>query len=124
MSALREWAAASDGGKGGSGGARSAVKVNSLGKWKTALQMVAMVALLALRHAASPGGWGHGLGVPTKVVHASTRGALALLWAGALLAVVSLYYYMSSVWRFFLYPGTGGPPPPQTKAKSSPPRRR
>ncbi len=28
-----------------------AVKVNSLGKWKTALQMVAMTALLVLRHA-------------------------------------------------------------------------
>ena len=129
MSALREWAAASDtggkGGGGGGGGARSAVKVNSLGKWKTALQMVAMVALLALRHAASPGGWGQRLGVPTRVVHGSTRGALALLWAGALLAVVSLYYYMSSVWRFFLYPGTGGPAPPsQAKARASPPRRR
>ena len=125
MSALREWAAASDtsstrtstsggkgGGGGGGGGARSAVKVNSLGKWKTALQMVAMVALLALRHAASPGGWARRAGIPDRAVHAATRASLALLWAGALLAVASLYYYMSSVWRFFLYPGTGGPPPP------------
>ena len=114
--ALREGAAASDtgnssGGKGG-GGARSAVKVNSLGKWKTALQMAAMVALLALRHAASPGGWARRAGISEKTVHAATRAALALLWAGALLAVASLYYYMSSVWRFFLYPGTGGPAPP------------
>lgn len=131
MSALREWAAASDsggksssGGGGGGGGARSAVKVNSLGKWKTALQMAAMVALLALRHAASPGGWARRLGIPTPVVHASTRASLALLWAGALLAVVSLYYYMSSVWRFFLYPGTGGPPvvaAGEEKEKRSPP---
>lgn len=117
MSALREWAAASDtnssgGSKGGGGGARSAVKVNSLGKWKTALQMAAMVALLALRHAASPGGWARRAGIAEATVHAATRAALALLWAGALLAVASLYYYMSSVWRFFLYPGTGGPAPP------------
>ena len=36
MSALREWAAASG------GGAHKAVKVNSLGKWKTALQVGAL----------------------------------------------------------------------------------
>ena len=125
MSALREWAAASDTGGGKSGGARSAVKVNSLGKWKTALQMVAMVALLALRHASSPGGWARRFGVPTHVVHAATRFSLGLLWAGALLAVASLYYYMSSVWRFFLYPGTGGPPPAASeKNKESSPQRR
>ena len=124
MSALREWAAASDtGGKTGGGGARSAVKVNSLGKWKTALQMVAMVALLALRHAASPGGWAQRLGLSTHLVHSATRFSLGLLWAGALLAVVSLYYYMSSVWRFFLYPGTGGPAfTEEGKAASSPAR--
>lgn len=117
MSALREWAAAASssgsGIGGGGGGPRSAVKVNSLGKWKTALQLVAMIALLSLRHAAAvPGGVAHILGVPERHVHALTRAALAVLWAGALLAVVSLYYYMASVWRFFLYPGTGGPPPP------------
>jgi CDP-diacylglycerol---glycerol-3-phosphate 3-phosphatidyltransferase len=39
ISALREWAA-------GTGGVRAAVKVNSLGKWKTALQMVAMSVLM------------------------------------------------------------------------------
>jgi CDP-diacylglycerol--glycerol-3-phosphate 3-phosphatidyltransferase len=39
ISALREWAA-------GSGGVRAAVKVNSLGKWKTALQMAAMSVLM------------------------------------------------------------------------------
>ena len=128
MSALREWAAASDTGKsGGGGGARSAVKVNSLGKWKTALQMAVMVALLALRHAASPGGWARRLGIPTRAVHVSTRASLALLWAGAVLAVASLCYYMSSVWRFFLYPGTGGPRAAVAaaageKEKKSPPR--
>lgn len=126
MSALREWAAAADAGGGEGGGARSAVKVNSLGKWKTALQMVAMVALLALRHAASPGGWARRSGVPVAVIHAATRLSLGLLWAGALLAVASLYCYMSSVWRFFLYPGTGGPAPaPEEKkgeAPSSPQR--
>lgn len=50
ISALREWAAAASstggGGGGGSGGVRAAVKVNSLGKWKTALQMAAMSALM------------------------------------------------------------------------------
>jgi len=55
ISALREWAAslgagsAAGGGIGGGqggGGMRAAVKVNSLGKWKTALQMAAMSALM------------------------------------------------------------------------------
>lgn len=51
ISALREWAASasassSSAGGGGGGGVRAAVKVNSLGKWKTALQMAAMSALM------------------------------------------------------------------------------
>jgi CDP-diacylglycerol--glycerol-3-phosphate 3-phosphatidyltransferase len=50
ISALREWAAAAASGGGGGGGSgggvRAAVKVNSLGKWKTALQMAAMSALM------------------------------------------------------------------------------
>ena len=43
MSALREWASA----KGGD--AHKAVKVNSLGKWKTATQMIAISVLLLVR---------------------------------------------------------------------------
>eukprot|EP00884_Botryococcus_braunii_P003121 jgi/Botrbrau1/1280/Bobra.0163s0063.2 len=43
MSSLREWAAASG------GGAHKAVKVNSLGKWKTACQMVALSSMLLFR---------------------------------------------------------------------------
>ena len=43
MSALREWASA----KGGD--AHKAVKVNNLGKWKTATQMVAISVLLLVR---------------------------------------------------------------------------
>ncbi|RMZ54199.1 hypothetical protein APUTEX25_005355, partial [Auxenochlorella protothecoides] len=79
MSALREWAAA------WSNEAHKAVKVNSLGKWKTALQMVAMTALLVLRHADLILGPGYESGL-----HALVLGALAVLWLAAFLAVWSL----------------------------------
>ena len=51
-----------------------AVKVNSLGKWKTALQMVAMSALLLLRNAdhilgdEKRGGWSAHLGADAQVL--------------------------------------------------------
>ncbi|KAL6768227.1 PGP1 [Auxenochlorella protothecoides x Auxenochlorella symbiontica] len=89
MSALREWAAA------WSNEAHKAVKVNSLGKWKTALQMVAMTALLVLRHADLILGPGYESGL-----HALVLGALAVLWLAAFLAVWSLVNYMSCVWKF------------------------
>ena len=91
---------------------RQAVKVNSLGKWKTALQMVAMSVILVLRRAEA---W---LPVPRTAAGRAALGAalasgmrasLALLWAGTFLAVLSLYYYMANVWHFFLYPDGGRP---------------
>ena len=51
-----------------------AVKVNSLGKWKTALQMVAMSALLLLRNAdhilgdEKRGGWSGPVGADVQAV--------------------------------------------------------
>ena len=69
-----------------------ALQVNSLGKWKTALQMVAMSALLILRKSRDWAGLGPDAAAAADVI---TRAALALLWGGALLAVVSLHYYMA-----------------------------
>lgn len=95
MSSLREWAAAS-GGK-----AHKAVKVNSLGKWKTALQMVAMSWMFFLRKA------GNLLGDKPEVLDMVQDAILVsylLLWGGACLALLSLYYYMANVWHFFRHP--------------------
>lgn len=100
MSALREWAAASG------SGAHKAVKVNSLGKWKTAVQMVAMSAMLFFRKAdALLGQEPHVL----EALHLGSMMSFALLFMGALLGAVSLYHYMSNVWRFFVYPNGVGP---------------
>jgi phosphatidylglycerophosphate synthase len=80
-----------------------AVKVSSLGKWKTALQMTAMSALLVLRN-------DHLVGDSARAlawVHAATLGAWATLVAATVLAVWSLANYMANVWHFFRYP-TGG----------------
>ncbi|KAL4419628.1 hypothetical protein ABPG77_008569 [Micractinium sp. CCAP 211/92] len=96
MSALREWAASS------SSGAHQAVKVNSLGKWKTALQMVAMSLLLVLRNA------DHLLGSEPLVLewlHFLTWCSWIMLWAATALALWSLANYMNNVWHFFRYPG-------------------
>lgn len=78
MSVLKERAAA----LGGS--VTQAVKVNSLGKWKTALQMGAMGGMLLLRRADTM------LGSAPDVlaaVHWGARVSLLGLWAGAFLAV-------------------------------------
>ncbi|GAB4818680.1 hypothetical protein N2152v2_005726 [Parachlorella kessleri] len=94
MASLREWAA------GCGQGASKAVKVNSLGKWKTALQMVAMSALLLLRNA------DHILGDDKRVVdwvHDITWGAWLALWVSAVLAVWSLANYTANVWHYFRY---------------------
>ena len=111
MSALREWAAACAG-----GGARAAVKVNSLGKWKTALQMVAMSGLLLLRgpalEAASEKVFPPALALCVRV-------SFAALWAGAILGAVSLHHYMAAVWHFFEYPG--GVPPAAVAAAAAVP---
>ncbi|PSC69713.1 CDP-diacylglycerol-glycerol-3-phosphate 3-phosphatidyltransferase [Micractinium conductrix] len=96
MSALREWAASSG------GSAHKAVKVNSLGKWKTALQMVAMSLLLVLRNA------DHLLGGEPWVltwIHDLTWVSFMSLWVATALAVWSLFNYMSNVWHYFRYPG-------------------
>ena len=84
MSAFREWAAAAG------EAARSAVAVNSLGKWKTAAQMVALALLLAADCAAT-----------SPVLLGCSRAAVAatgaaLLWLSAALAWVSLGAYMQA----------------------------
>jgi len=93
MSALREWAAAAG------GDAHKAVKVSSLGKWKTALQMTSMSILLVLRN-------DHLLSDSEIVVvwlHRGTLAAYGLLVASTALAVWSLARYMENVWEHFLY---------------------
>ncbi|EIE19561.1 CDP-diacylglycerol--glycerol-3-phosphate 3-phosphatidyltransferase [Coccomyxa subellipsoidea C-169] len=95
MSALREWAASSG------GGAHKAVKVNSLGKWKTALQMAALSALLLLHKAHNVLGRSEEV---LEALHWAARAALIVLWAGAFLAVWSLSNYMANVWTYFRYP--------------------
>ncbi|XP_024388203.1 CDP-diacylglycerol--glycerol-3-phosphate 3-phosphatidyltransferase 2 isoform X2 [Physcomitrium patens] len=79
MSALREWAASQG------GDVRQAVAVNSLGKWKTAAQMVALTLLLAGRD----GGGGVALGAA----------GVSLLYVSAGLAVWSLVVYIRSMWN-------------------------
>ena len=93
MSSLREWAAASG------GDAHKAVKVSSLGKWKTALQMTAMSLLLVLRN-------DHLVGDSDAVVawlHGATLACYALLVGSTVLALWSLARYMENVWQFFVY---------------------
>eukprot|EP00887_Chlorella_sp_A99_P001059 scaffold14.g1059.t1 len=92
MSSLREWAAASG------GGAHKAVKVNSLGKWKTALQLVAMSLLLLLRNGH------HLLGDEEHVMRWldwATWASFLVLWVATALACVSLANYMRQVWHWF-----------------------
>ena len=76
VSALREWAALA--------GAGGAVRVSSVGKWKTAAQMTAAPVLFA----------GGALHLP----HAAAIGAAAL-WAAALLAAWSMAEYCRAAWR-------------------------
>lgn len=79
MSALREWAASQG------GDVHKAVAVNSLGKWKTAAQMVALTLLLAGRD----GGGGVALGAA----------GVSLLYISAGLALWSLAVYIRSMWN-------------------------
>lgn len=95
MSSLREWAAAAR------NGAHEAVKVNSLGKWKTAMQMTGMSLLLLLRNG------DHILGDEPRVVkwiHRLTQCAWISLICAAILAVFSLANYMKQSWQYFRYP--------------------
>ena len=94
MSALREWAAAVG------GEAHGAVKVSSLGKWKTALQMTSMSLLLILRNDHLL--WPHSPTV-TEWLHRTTFVSYLILVASTILALVSLGRYMESVWEHFAY---------------------
>lgn len=89
MSALREWAAAAG------PAARSAAAVSAAGKAKTALQMVAIVALLlaSCRPCCAPQA---GLGAWLYKTSASV-GAPALV-GGTLLGLVSLAQYFGALW--------------------------
>ncbi|KAI8469819.1 MAG: phosphatidylglycerophosphate synthase [Monoraphidium minutum] len=104
MSALREWAAAAG------GGAHKAVKVNALGKWKTALQMTAMSLLLFCRDTTFvPRVW-----AAAHVTQAGVSGAsFTLLWGSAVLALWSLSTYFVNVWSHFVAPQ---PAPAKKKA--------
>ena len=95
MSAVREWAASAG------SGARSAVKVNSLGKWKTAVQMTAMSLLLLLRQPTET--YSSLMGVALDAVLGSqiVWGSFALLWIGTLLSVWSLMVYFAAIWEHF-----------------------
>ncbi|CAG9462995.1 unnamed protein product [Pedinophyceae sp. YPF-701] len=96
MSALREWAAAS------SGDAHKAVKVNTLGKWKTVLQMSSMTVLLFARRL--PVGLFPSLsdGEDRRVL--TTVVAFAGLWGAALLTVASFVVYFKNAWEHFFAP--------------------
>ena len=61
-----------------------AVKVNSLGKWKTALQLVAMSGMMLLHKAERVAGNAPDM---LDALHWGAHASLALLWAGAFLAV-------------------------------------
>ncbi|MEW5304616.1 MAG: hypothetical protein WDW38_009827 [Sanguina aurantia] len=98
MSALREWAASSG------GAAQKAVKVNSLGKWKTALQMVSLSVLLLLRQPAHTWTLITGIDASEALLSHVSIASLWALWGGCLLGVWSLAIYMSNVWTHFLYP--------------------
>ncbi|CAL5228181.1 g11263 [Coccomyxa viridis] len=113
MSSLREWAAASG------GTAHKAVKVNSLGKWKTALQMVAMSGMLLLHRPENV------LGVDHRALEHlqwATYACLLLLWAGAFLSVWSLSNYMANVWTYMRYPGDLASPHASPRQALSPQR--
>jgi CDP-diacylglycerol--glycerol-3-phosphate 3-phosphatidyltransferase len=84
MSALREWCAA----KGGE--AHAAVKVNNLGKYKTATQMLALTVLLFVRDGSA---WFANGAYDAILVD----GGVYCLWVSAALALVSLWVYMSGV---------------------------
>ncbi len=84
MSAFREWASAAG------GDAHKAVAVNSLGKWKTAAQMVAITALLG---ADAVG--------PASAAAAATVGVVTL-WLSAGLALASLGVYMKGALPFLM----------------------
>lgn len=91
VSALREWAALT--------GIDAAVKVSSLGKWKTGMQMTAIPCLLA-----GDSVWRiFGIFVPVAAGHASPFVAAGevFLWLSAALALWSMGQYCSAAWRAY-----------------------
>ncbi|KAJ6793654.1 putative cardiolipin synthase (CMP-forming), mitochondrial [Iris pallida] len=84
MSAVREWAASQN------GKILEAVAVNSLGKWKTATQMIALTVLVAARDTSLAG---------YDVLVAS---GVLLLYISAGLSLWSLVVYMRKIWRILL----------------------
>ena len=93
MSALREWASA----KGGD--AHKAVKVNNLGKWKTATQMVAISVLLLVRDGVPKAIESF---LPSMLASELTNAGVVTLWISAALAALSLYVYMAPVLKYML----------------------
>ena len=91
MSALREWASA----KGGD--AHKAVKVNNLGKWKTATQMVAISVLLLVRDGVPKAMESF---LPKMLASELTNVGVVTLWVSAALAALSLYVYMAPVLKY------------------------
>eukprot|EP00249_Psilotum_nudum_P015030 c25129_g1_i1 orf=580-1440(+) len=82
MSAVREWAATQGNTLHG------VVAVNNLGKWKTALQMVALTVLLATRD-----------GSQNELVFILGAVGVAMLYISAGLALLSLYVYVNGIWE-------------------------
>ncbi len=82
ISALREWLAR----------VSSIVHVSLLGKWKTAVQMVAITALLLHQHV---------LGVNMHLV------GLVLLWLAVLLTLWSAYEYLRDAWTELIHAPVG-----------------
>ena len=131
MSALREWAASasSEAHKVHSAVFEcvvywmpcQAVKVNSLGKWKTVFQLSSCTMLMACRQPQfllklmdrpdegntriATVGDDDVCGLEF-VVEGFAIGSWLFLWCAAVLAVLSLSRYMSNVWSHFRYPAT------------------
>lgn len=92
MSALREWAAASG------GDAHKAVKVSTLGKWKTCFQMISLSLLLVLRN-------DHLVGDSEEVVlwlHRASISSWMFLTLSSFLAMWSLFRYVQKAWQYFI----------------------
>ncbi|WIA10626.1 hypothetical protein OEZ86_000740 [Tetradesmus obliquus] len=106
MSALREWAAAAG------GAAHKAIKVNSFGKWKTALQMTSMSLLLFCKDGT---GRVHDI---FAAVHLTMQQVAFVSWlllcVAAGLAAWSLAIYFANVWTHFV-----APPQPQPEKKAT-----
>lgn len=86
MSALREWAASAG------SEVRSAVAVNNLGKWKTALQMSSLGFLLACKEGCDG----------NAVLEALSFAGPVFLFLSSLLAAYSFAVYFKGIWKFMV----------------------